>query len=132
MNHKPKNHHRFFEISLIVIVLAMTCLLFQMQSHKLVILYMFFLPVVLSGYFLGRSPAAVLAVLSAVSVAIAIALDSSGFASYTSPLMIGLVVTVWAGILGLTALLVGTLCDERSAKVEELHAAYLGVVEVLA
>ena len=46
--------------------------------------------------------------------------------------MIGLVVTAWAGVLGLTALLVGTLCDERSAKVDELHTAYLGVVEVLA
>ena len=132
MHDKPQNHNRFFEIMLILIVLAMTCLLYQMQAHKMVILYMFFLPVVLSGYFLGRSASAVLAVLSAVSVAIAMALDSSGFASYTSPLTIGLVVTVWAGILGWTALLVGTLCDERSAKVNELHAAYLGVVEVLA
>jgi len=132
MKGKTSQDHRFFEVMLILIVLAMTCLLYQMQAHKMVILYMFFLPVVLSGYFLGRSASAVLAVFSTVSVAIAIALDSTGFASYTSPVMIGLVVTVWAGILGLTALLVGTLCDERAAKVNELHAAYLGVVEVLA
>ncbi|MFQ5416903.1 MAG: HD-GYP domain-containing protein, partial [Myxococcota bacterium] len=39
--------------------------------------------------------------------------------------------TVWAAVLGLTALLVGTLCDERASKVEELKIAYIGVVEVL-
>jgi response regulator RpfG family c-di-GMP phosphodiesterase len=45
--------------------------------------------------------------------------------------MIGLAITVWAAVLGLTAILVGTLCDERGAKVDELHEAYVGVVEVL-
>ena len=44
----------------------------------------------------------------------------------------GLAVTVWGAILCLTALLVGTLSDERSAQAIELHEAYVGVVEVLA
>ena len=129
----PSNKERkTFEIMLVLIVLGMTSLLYQMQGHKMVILNLFFLPIVLSGYFLGRSSAGTLAVFSAIAVSIVIALDSTGFATYTSPVIIGLVVTVWAGVLGLTALLVGTLCDERAAKVKELHAAYVGVVEVLA
>ncbi len=129
---KTKKERRTFEVLLILVVLGMTSLLYQMGGHKMVILNLFFLPVVLSGYFLGRSSAGTLAMFSAVAVTIVIALDSRGFASYTSPVVIGLVVTVWAGVLGLTALLVGTLCDERAAKVKELHAAYVGVVEVLA
>ena len=39
---------------------------------------------------------------------------------------------MWGAILCLTALLVGTLSDERSAQAIELHEAYVGVVEVLA
>jgi response regulator RpfG family c-di-GMP phosphodiesterase len=45
--------------------------------------------------------------------------------------MVYLALTVWAAALGLTALLVGTLCDERAARVNELHEAYFGIVEVL-
>jgi response regulator RpfG family c-di-GMP phosphodiesterase len=43
----------------------------------------------------------------------------------------GLCVTVWGATLCLTALLVGTLSDERAAQAIELHEAYVGVVEVL-
>jgi len=127
-----RKERRTLEIMLIVIVLGMTSLLHQMEGHKMVILNLFFLPVVLAGYFLGRACSGTLALFSAVTVTIVVALDSTGFAAYTSPVVVGLVVTVWAGVLGLTALLVGTLCDERSAKVAELHSAYVGVVEVLA
>ena len=45
--------------------------------------------------------------------------------------MIGLALTIWAAVLALTAILVGTLSDERSEKIVELHGAYVGVVEVL-
>jgi response regulator RpfG family c-di-GMP phosphodiesterase len=48
------------------------------------------------------------------------------------PIMIGLAIVLWAATLGLTAILVGTLCDERARTVNELHEAYVGVVEVLA
>lgn len=129
---KLRKDQRALEIMLLIVVLGMTSLLHQMQEHKMVILNLFFLPVVLSGYFLGRSSAGTLAVFSAVAVSVVVALDATGFASYSAPVVIALAVTIWAGVLGLTALLIGTLCDERAAKVDELHAAYVGVVEVLA
>jgi hypothetical protein len=117
---------------LLVIVLGMTSLLFQMRDHKFVILNLYFLPVVLSGYYLGRSSACLLALFSAVSVAITITFDFTGLTASSSPVMAGLVVTVWAAALGMSALLIGTLCDERATKVRELHIAYVGVIEVLA
>lgn len=128
---KYMDNRRTLEVMLVLIVLAMTALLVLMQGHKMVILNLFYLPVVLSGYFLGRYSAGILAILSAILVTIAVTIDTTGFATYNSPTVVGLVVTVWAGILGLSALLIGTLCDERAAKVDELHAAYVGVVEVL-
>ncbi|MEE9294066.1 MAG: HD domain-containing phosphohydrolase [Phycisphaerae bacterium] len=127
-----KTNRRVFEVILLLIVLAMTSLLIEMEEHKMVILYLFFLPVVLSGYFLGRTTSGLLALFSAISVTIVLTTTSTGFATYSSPIIVGLAITVWAAVLGLTALLVGTLCDERAAKIVELHTAYVGVVEVLA
>jgi HD-GYP domain-containing protein (c-di-GMP phosphodiesterase class II) len=122
---------KVFEYMLIILAVGMTYLFYRMGAHRLVALNLFFLPVVLSGYYLGRASAGVLALLCAIAVSIAMTLDATGFAAYNTPVMIGLVVTVWAAVLGLTALLVGTLCDERATKVDELHDAYIGVVEVL-
>ncbi len=132
MNEKLTKERSTFEIMLIVVTLGMTYLVYQMGGYKLVALNLFFLPIVLSGYYMGRTSAGVLALFCALSVTVATTLDPSGFAAFTHPVMMGLALTVWAAVLGLTAILVGTLCDERAAKVHELHEAYVGVVEVLA
>ena len=131
MSAKLTKDRGVFEIMLIIVTLGMTYLLYQMGGHKIVALNLFFLPIVLSGYYLGRTSAGVLALFCVLSVTIATTSDTSGFATFTNPLMVGLALTVWAAVLGLTAILVGTLCDERAAKVDELHEAYVGVVEVL-
>ena len=97
----------------------------------MVVLNLFYLPVVLAGFCLGRYRAGVLALFSVVGVLVVATLDLGAFNSPGSPLAIGLSLLVWAAVLGLTTLLVGTLSDERSAKLVELHEAYVGVVEVL-
>jgi response regulator RpfG family c-di-GMP phosphodiesterase len=102
-----------------------------MGAYKMIILNLFYLPIVLSGYYWGRSSASLLALLCVLSVAIVSATDSTGFVGYSSPVMVFLSLTVWGAVLGLTALLVGTLCDERAQKLSELHEAYVGVAEVL-
>ncbi len=127
----PTKERRTFEIMLVVVTIGITYLLFCMGAYKMVVLNLFFLPIVLSGYFLGRTSAGVLALFSVLSVTLATSIDFSGFAAYNDPIMVGLAITVWGGTLGLTAILVGTLCEERARTVEELHAAYVGVVEVL-
>lgn len=131
MNIKSAKDRRFFEIMLIVLVLATSVLGYRMGAQKAVILNLFYLPIVLSGYYLGRQAAGVLAVLSVLAMTIVTAFDSTGLAAQTTSVMVGLVLTVWAGALGLTALLVGTLCDERAKTLQELHEAYVGVVEVM-
>ena len=131
MSNEMKRERLFFEVMLIIVTVGLTWLIFRMGAHKVVVLNLFFLPVVLSGYYLGRTAAGVLAVLCAALVSVATMLSPSGFSAYDTLLGVGLVITVWAAILGLTALLVGTLCDERARTVSELHTAYLGVVEVL-
>ena len=121
---------RIFEWMLIIVTLGMTCLLYRIGGYKIVALNLYYLPIVLSGYYLGKNHAGILALLSALVVTIVITADATGFAAYDSPIMIGLALTIWAAVLGLTAILVGTLCDERAKTVAELEVAYVGVIEV--
>lgn len=120
-----------FEFMLVIVVLSMAGLFLRMGEHGMVGLNLFFLPVILSGYFLGRSAAGVLALLSAIAVTIAASFIGANFSGFNSPVMVGLGLAIWAAVLGLVALLMGTLCDERSRTVKDLQKAYVGVVEVL-
>ena len=131
--HKTEaRNERILEIMLVIINLGLACLLYSTSGFKLMILNLFFLPVVLAGFYLGRYRAGVLALLSVVAASIVVVSDLSGFVVRASPLMIGIALTLWGATLGLTSLLVGTLCDERDSKALEAHEAHVGVVEVLA
>lgn len=123
---------RALEVILVLVTVGLTCVLWRTSGHKVIVLNLFYLPVVLAGFFLGRYRAGVLALLSVVAVSVAIVSDLSGFASFSSPIIIGLSITIWGSVLGLTALLVGTLCDDRTQKATEAREAHVGVVEVLA
>ncbi len=131
MNLQKHKDRVVFEAMLIVVTIGMTYLLYRMGGYKMVVMNLFYLPIILAGYYLGRTNAGVLALFSVLAVSIATTLDSNGLSAFSSPIMIGMALTVWAATLGLTAILVGTLCDERAKTVEELHGAYVGVVEVL-
>ena len=126
-----KREFRVFEIMLLIVILGMTALFVLMGPHKALALNLFYVPIILSAFFMGRTSAGVLALFCALSVTAATTLMPLGFAAYSTPVMTGLALTVWAAVLGLAALLTGTLCDQRAATVRELHRAYVGVVEVL-
>ncbi|MCA9054532.1 MAG: hypothetical protein KDA75_11885, partial [Planctomycetaceae bacterium] len=131
---KPQDsnkNERSLELMLIIVTAGLAAVLYSTEAMKMVALNLFYLPVVLAGFFLGRYRAGVLALLSVVVATIVIATDITGFANAQSPLMVGLAVTLWGAVLGLTALLVGTLCDDLTAKAIEAHEAHVGVVEVL-
>ncbi len=125
------DRQRTLEFCLILICLGLTCLLHRVHGFRLVVLNLYYLPVVLAAFFLGRYRAGVLALFCVISATIITVLDLYSFAAYSSPITIGLAVTIWGAVMGLNALLVGTLSDERAKTIGELHDAYLGVVEVL-
>ncbi len=130
VNIKQKNDLAL-ELSLIIVIVGLASLMYQVPGVKMVVLNLFFLPVVLGAFFLGRYRAGVLALLSVVMVTIIAAQDFSQFAAFRSPLTSALAITIWGGVLGLTTILAGTLSDERSTQMTELHEAYIGVIEVL-
>ncbi|MCA9068678.1 MAG: hypothetical protein KDA84_07135 [Planctomycetaceae bacterium] len=122
---------RPLELSLILVCVGLACLLHQVNGFKLVVLNLFYLPVVIAAFYLGRYRAGVLALFCVMSATVITVLNLNSFAAYSSPISVGLAVTIWGAVMGLNALLVGTLSDERAKKMSELHDAYLGVVEVL-
>jgi hypothetical protein len=123
---------RITEASLIVICGALTAMLFLADGYKMVILNLYYLPVVLAAFYLGRHRAGILAFFCVMLATVVAASELRGFAGESSHLVIGISLIVWAAVMGLNALFVGTLSDERARKIDELHDAYLGVVEVLA
>ncbi len=132
MMKKINRDELYFEISMTIIVVGLAFLMWKINGHKLIILNLFFLPVVLSGFFLGRYRAGILTAFAVIAASIVAALHLDDFGTFDSPMIVGLSVTLWAAVLGLTAILVGTLSDERAQSLSDLHEAHVGVVEVLA
>ena len=120
------------EISLILVAVGLTCLLYETTGYGVTVLNLFFLPIVLAGFFLGRYRAGVLALLCGLAVAGVVMLDTQNFAVFLSPIAVALLLTIWGAVLGLTAMLVGTLSDECGVRSIEAREAHVGVVEVLA
>ncbi|MBN2476341.1 MAG: hypothetical protein JXB62_17140 [Pirellulales bacterium] len=123
---------RILEIMLVVVCAGLACLLHVMPGYSLVVLNLFFLPVVLAGFFLGRYLAGVTALFCVISASCVLAMRLGELPGPAATLVAALEVTVWAAVLGLTTLLIGTLSDEHGRQAKELHDAYVGVVEVLA
>jgi hypothetical protein len=128
---QSKRDKLFLEIMLIVITVGVSVLYYMVGSNRLVVLNLFYLPVVLSGFFLGRYISGALALFSFLVASIVTFIAGGADPSPAAPVIVGLIVTVWGAVLGLTAILVGSLSDDRETKMKELHEAYVGVVEVL-
>ncbi len=124
-------NRRTLEIILVLTTAVLTCVLHQTAGYKIIVLNLFYLPVILAAFYLGRYRAGVLAFFGVLAASVVTAIDLDDFAAYSSPLVIGLSIIVWGSVLGLAALLVGTLSDDLSSRMTELHESYVGVVEVL-
>ncbi|MGE3180722.1 MAG: HD-GYP domain-containing protein [Phycisphaerae bacterium] len=129
--HARKGQH-VLEFMLIIVSLGIAVLFTQMGVYRTVALHLFYLPIILAGFFLGRTRAGVLALFAALVVTIAaIAVPQEGSTVLSGTLLVGLTLVTWSSIIGLSAILVGTLCDEQKATLHELKRAYVGVAEVL-
>ncbi|QDU38875.1 hypothetical protein Mal4_32070 [Maioricimonas rarisocia] len=124
-------NERTLEVILVLTSLALACLLYYSDSAQIVVLNLFYLPIVLAGFFLGRYRSGALALLSVIAASIVITCDLTRFSVAQSPVLVILSVMVWGAALGLTSILVGTLCEDRNARTLEAHEAHVGVVEVL-
>lgn len=124
--------NRWFELLLVTIVLGVTLIAHHVVNISGLMLHFFYLPVMIAANYFGRTLAALTAVFSVLSVAIfTMRAPEHYMTTVDSRLTLYLTLGAWAGFLGLNALLVGSLFDQRAAHMKELRQAYLGIVEVL-
>lgn len=119
------------EVILVLVTLGLVCLLQTMATHRSVVLNLFYLPVVVAGFCLGRYRAGALALLAVIATSVVVMADLNAFAPSAHPLMLILNLCVWAAVLGLTAMLVGSLSEDRNAKGQDARDARFGVIDIL-
>ena len=112
---------RALEIALIVVVVSITCLLHAAPNYKAIVLNIYFLPVTLGGFFLGRYRAGVLALLAVLAALVA----TVPMLSTEAWILELLAIAVWGAVLGLAALVIGTLSEERTREFERLHETHM-------
>jgi len=120
-----------FEAVIVVILLASIATTHFFVPDKFPFLNFYYLPILISGYFLGRNKA----ILTAVASILMVFLYSSTMAGWrdgVDPFGFFSGLVVWGAFLLLAATLVGTLYEQKEEKVKELKLAYVGVLEILA
>jgi hypothetical protein len=121
----------FVEVSLGLVCLGLVVLVYKMPGYKMAVLNLFFLPVALAGFSLGRYRAGVTALFCALGTSVVASMNLNDFTLPISTPVAVLSLAVWAAVLGLSAILIGTIGDDRKRALDELHDAYVGVLEVL-
>ena len=132
MDFRRRSERLFFEIMLICVLMGIVTMFAALDGYRLIVLNLFYLPIILGAFCVGRGYSGTLALLSALVVGIAsIAVPPSWTAALENPIVAALTLLIWSATLGLASILVGTLADERSRTVQELQRAYIGIAEVL-
>jgi len=100
-------------------------------TQKMAFLNFYYLPVLVSGYFLGRRYAVYTSLFSISLVVFLGVLYPHSFYNQSTGLQVALNLVIWGGFLFLSAAVVGTLYEQKEKKIQELKKAYVGVIEIL-
>jgi hypothetical protein len=114
-----------------LIILGIFLMAFLVQN-KFAFLNYFFLPLILSAYFLGRNRGVLTALLSFVIVILYLVYSEL----ITGPKNFFLLhetlnLVIWGSFLILTGALIGTFSEQRENKMEKLRNAYVGTLEIM-
>ncbi|MBM3284736.1 MAG: hypothetical protein FJY81_02590 [Candidatus Aminicenantes bacterium] len=123
---------KHFETALIVLILLGIVAIAFLVHYKTAFLNFFFLPVILAGYYLGKRQAVLAACLCVLLVAFYFVLTQA-LLEKAAPLSLDdiLNLVTWAGFLVLTAGVIGTIAEQREARIKKLERTYIGVLEIL-
>ena len=123
---------KHFEVSLIILILIGILAIAFLVHYKFSFLNFFFLPVILSGYFLGKKRA----VLTAISCILLMILYLLFFNLVfgTGPglsLDSAINLITWGGFLILTGAIIGNVSQQRENRIRNLRRSYIGSLEIL-
>jgi hypothetical protein len=121
-----------FEGAIIALVFIGVFAIAFLVYYKLSFLNFFFLPVILSGYFLGKR-SAVLTGFFCVLLVILYLIFSKVFTNQSVQFSFDEIITLttWSSFLVLTGGLIGGVSEQREARVAKLRRSYIGVLGIL-
>ncbi|MFA9453088.1 MAG: hypothetical protein ACERK6_04160 [Candidatus Aminicenantaceae bacterium] len=121
-----------FEGAILSLILAGVFLMAFLVQNKFSFLNFFFLPVILSGYFLGKNRAVLMAVFSVLLVIlylvyVELITGPKNFFMFHEAINL----VTWGSLLILTGALIGSFSEQREAKLDTLRKAYVGTLEIM-
>lgn len=121
-----------FELSLIFLIVVGILVIAFLVYYKFAFLNFFFIPVILSGYFLGQRNA-VLTGVFCVALVVLYMIFSKNFFGLEAKLSIdAAIITIsWASFLILTGAIIGSLSEQREAKIEKMRRSYMGALKIM-
>jgi putative nucleotidyltransferase with HDIG domain len=122
---------RHFEKIIIVIILLAAFIGTYLIEEKSIVLNFYYLPVLASGYFLGRRLGVLTAVFSILVIVISSLFSPKTFFGNQDFLRSFAQVSSWAGFLILASVAVGTLYEQNERRIRDLKNAYIGILEIL-
>lgn len=115
---------RLFELLLVAAVLCVSALMWVYYVETPWLLHLYYVPVVLTGFYLGKFRARILALLCVLTATIIFLPALNNSDSDGIPLATALAFTLWVVTLVSTAVLVGSLSDRWRLAMNELREAH--------
>jgi HD-GYP domain-containing protein (c-di-GMP phosphodiesterase class II) len=107
-----------FEQAFILLMLGATLFINYLVPQKLAFLNLYFLPVILGGYYLGKRKAALGAVLSILYVLVYVVQSPESFGGTGDVMEVYVHVAAWAGFLILSGTVVGSLQEKLTSEIK--------------
>ena len=123
-----KHFEKILVLSLALVVVVANFFIFQ----KLAFLNFYYLPVLVSGFVLGRRMSIFTALFCVALITFSAINNPYLFQTKNSGLLLITDLMLWGGFLILAGYVVGTLYEQKEKKIGELKKAYVGVLEILA
>ena len=122
---------KHFEKFLVVIILMAAFIGTYLFEEKSIVLNFYYLPVLASGYFLGRRLGVLIAVFSILMVVISALIFPNEFFGKQDLFKSVAQILSWGGFLILSSIAVGTLYEQSERRMKDLKNAYIGILEIL-
>ncbi len=121
-----------FEGLIIIIVIVGVLAIALLIHYKFDFLNFFFLPIILSGYFLGKRKA----ILTAFFCIALVFLYLVFYKLYLGLEVVFSIdemirITTWGGFLILTAAIIGTFTEQRERRLERMRRSYFGALKIM-
>lgn len=123
---------KHFELSIVILILIGILVTAFLVYNKLGFLNFFFLPVILSGYFLGKREAILTASFCVVLVILYQFFMNFSQGQRWHPTLDELTSIIsWASFLILTAAIIGVLTEQKERRIKKMSRSYIGALKIM-